>query len=210
MYLLTRSKFIGKQEKIVLIKNKHQTPGPAARVPCGRRRAVSAWHSRPAPHTGVDRDHATRPSSMMGTTSADYPPAARSGRAREGPAVEHPPPARQPEALAGAEAWETQGVGASSLATMCFQVTSWGREGYLGECHRPGQLPRVGRPARAWLCQRFPNAGRGLRCPAAGAPSGCRGGSDIAQQLAGGAGRPAAREVSSQAGAGTSMGRLTS
>lgn len=36
------------------------------------------------------------------------------------------------------------------------------------------------------------------------------GGSDIAQQLAGGAGRPAAREVSSQAGAGTSMGRLTS
>lgn len=126
------------------------------------------------------------------------------------PGLEHPPPARQPEALAGAEAWETQGVGASSLATMCFQVTSWGREGYLGECHRPGQLPRVGRPARAWLCQRFPNAGRGLRCPAAGAPSGCRGGSDIAQQLAGGAGRPAAREVSSRAGAGTSMGRLTS
>lgn len=34
MYLLTRSKFIGKQEKIVLIKNKHKTLGPAARAPC--------------------------------------------------------------------------------------------------------------------------------------------------------------------------------
>lgn len=113
MYLLTRSKFIGKQEKIVLIKNKHQTPGPAARVPCGRRRAVSAWHSRPAPHTGVDRDHATRPSSMMGTTSADYPPAARSGWAREGPAVEEAPawPGAPPASPAARSPGRRRGLG---------------------------------------------------------------------------------------------------
>lgn len=75
--MLTRSKFIGKRGK-VLIKNKDRTLVTAPRVLCGRRaasRRVSVQHRRVMPHTCVHRERATCPNSVMGTTSADYPPA---------------------------------------------------------------------------------------------------------------------------------------
>lgn len=63
----------------VLVKNKHRTLVTATRVlptACGSTQLLSVQHRRVTPHLrGQGPGHA--PNSMMGTTSAGYPPAAR-------------------------------------------------------------------------------------------------------------------------------------
>lgn len=147
-------------------------------------RAAPVRHTRLTPHTCVGRDHATRPNSVMGTTSADDPPAARSGRAPEGPAVEEAPAwpgaltagpaAWRPEALANAEAWESRGVGSSSPATMCFQVTV-GDMGAISVNVTDQPASEGGEASQSLALPTFSNRRHGrLHSPATGAPSGCK------------------------------------
>lgn len=114
-YVLAHMKQIyRKTEKIVLIKNKNKTLGTATRVLSMACSSVQFLFSTYISHPHLrGRDHAMCPNSMMGTTSADYPLAARSGQALRGPHGEGSP-ARPPALAASLTArihWEHWDLG---------------------------------------------------------------------------------------------------
>lgn len=90
------------------------------------------------------------------------------------PGPEHSPPARRPEALANAEAWESRGVGSSSPATMCFQVTV-GDVGAISVNVTDQPASEGGKASQSLALPTFSNRRHGrLHSPATGAPSGCK------------------------------------